>query len=239
MLRTGASIDHERVLRLVRRLKLDLDPVVYAYDQLWGFTMDDPMIFLDVVDALLIEEHCSQVHAEALELLLVEAGSAFSVAERADGYYELQHRVDPTAKAAAEQTTSGDRAGQHLARAWSAAYRRAGDPGQAYWEAVKAVEAVAGPIVIPKDGSATLGKVISALRNGAPNFEVGLDAGAAPFDQVGSVVGMLELLWKGQNRHGSDDESVPIDVSPEEAAAAVHMAVVLVQWFRSGVVRRR
>lgn len=199
----------------------------------------DPKVLLDVVDALINEPHRNDAAARELDGILKDGGSALTVGKGANGF-ELQERVDPTVTAAAKAAAStNDRSGQHLARAWSAAYRRNGDPGAAYGEAVKAVEAAACPVVIPKDQACTLGKVIPALRDGAKRFEVGLDPGQAPVDQVGVVVGMLELLWKGQNRHGSDDESTPIDVSPQEAAAAVHLAVVLVQWFRAGVVRRK
>jgi hypothetical protein len=49
---------------------------------------------------------------------------------------------------------------------------------------------------------------------------------------------MMELLWRGQHdRHGTGADDSPTDVSQEEAEAAVQIAVLLVQWFRTGVVQ--
>jgi hypothetical protein len=49
---------------------------------------------------------------------------------------------------------------------------------------------------------------------------------------------MLAQLWTSQlDRHGTDDESVPLTVSMEQAEAAVHLATTLVHWFRRGSVR--
>lgn len=51
---------------------------------------------------------------------------------------------------------------------------------------------------------------------------------------------MMRLQWKGQyDRHGSDDEETPLHVGQDEAEAAVHLAITLVQWFRSGAVARK
>lgn len=58
-------------------------------------------------------------------------------------------------------------------------------------------------------------------------------------DKVAAVTTMLELLWKGQHdRHGSDDDTKPLNVTIDEARAAVHLAVLIVQWFRSGAISR-
>jgi hypothetical protein len=50
---------------------------------------------------------------------------------------------------------------------------------------------------------------------------------------------MMDLLWYGQiDRHGTDDETVPVNVTQKQAEAAVHAAVTLVEWFISGAFRR-
>jgi hypothetical protein len=47
------------------------------------------------------------------------------------------------------------------------------------------------------------------------------------------VIGMMTALWEGQtSRHGGQQPT------RLEAYAAVHLAVVLVQWLRTGTVRR-
>jgi hypothetical protein len=101
---------------------------------------------------------------------------------------------------------------------------------------VRAVEVAAIPIVIPNDSGATLGRVIPALRDAPSKWRVVLtpSRGSNP---VETVAHMCELLWKSQwDRHGVADESVPLNVSLEEAQTAVHLAATLVQWFTSGAV---
>jgi hypothetical protein len=57
---------------------------------------------------------------------------------------------------------------------------------------------------------------------------------------VETVADMLDLVWKGQSdRHGSPDLTAPISVSQEQAEAAMHLAVTVVQWFTTGVVTTR
>jgi hypothetical protein len=50
---------------------------------------------------------------------------------------------------------------------------------------------------------------------------------------------MMRVLWKSQlDRHGTDNEAVPIEVSKDEAETALHLAITLVHWFTSGAVTR-
>jgi hypothetical protein len=50
----------------------------------------------------------------------------------------------------------------------------------------------------------------------------------------------MQLLWTAElSRHGTADESVPLDVSPSEAEAALHLAVTLVHWFHSGAIKAK
>ncbi len=100
------------------------------------------------------------------------------------------------------------------------------------------MEAAAKPIVAPQASGATLGTMLADLRNKPDKWSVALnEGGRAP--GVNLLIEMCAGLWKSQfDRHGTDDESIPLDVSPGEAAAAVHLAVTLVHWFRSGAVTR-
>ncbi len=55
---------------------------------------------------------------------------------------------------------------------------------------------------------------------------------------VEQVIDMMSQLWTSQlDRHGTDDESVQLSVTAEAAEAAVHLAVLLMHWFRNGHVR--
>ena len=175
----------------------------------------------------------------ALMKALSQGQSAWQVAYLGESGFGLERCVDATVTTAAEDTISiAGRAGQHLAAAWAKAYRRPLSSSESYREAVRAVEVAAIPIVVPEDPKATLGKIIGAIRD-APqkwNFVLSPSDGVIA---VGVVRQMLELLWKSQlDRHGTTDETMPLEVSIEEARAAVHLATTLVQWFASGAVER-
>jgi hypothetical protein len=131
------------------------------------------------------------------------------------------------------------RAAQHLRLAWRAVYGRQPDPGKGYGEAIKGVEAAAIPVVLPTTTTGTLGKVIAALRDKPAKWAVILKH-PEPERQVLILADMMDLIWKGQTgRHGDPDPNAPISVSLEQAQAAVHLAVTVVQWFTTGVVTAR
>lgn len=167
-----------------------------------------------------------------LAFALNVGGSAWRVAETADGTPCLERRVDATAEDAAKQEMAqGGNAARHLSLAWHKVYGRTLDASSAFREAVRAVEAAAKPVVLPNDPVATLGKMIRALRDKPSKWQSDLGT-------VEQVASMMDDLWTAQlDRHGTDDESVRLSVTPEEAEAAVHLAVLLVQWFRNGHVR--
>ena len=108
------------------------------------------------------------------------------------------------------------------------------DASGAYREAVRAVEAAYAPIVSPKNERATLGTIIADIRNKPSKFSVRLKADEAD-GNVDRLVSTLELLWKSEfDRHGSPDESVPLNVSLEEAQDAVAVATTLVHLAQQG-----
>ncbi len=195
---------------------------------------------LDVLDAVVWTTQLSQEGwslRERLELLLLVHGSAWTLGANAAQQPCLVRRVDETVTAAAqvEMGQTGN-AARHLHRAWHRIYGRNPDPGGSYRESVRAVEAAAKPVVAPEALRATLGTMLADLRNKPEKWIVALDErGKGP--GVGLLIEMCTGLWKSQfDRHGTNDESIPLDVSPLEAEAAVHLAATLVHWFRSGVV---
>ena len=108
------------------------------------------------------------------------------------------------------------------------------DPSRAYNEAIRAVEVVAAPVVIPDDPKATLGKIIKAMEDKPSKWTVDL-VEATPEQ----VTGMAAMIWQAQfDRHGTDDEDVPLNVSQEQADAAVHVAIALVRLFAGGHITR-
>ncbi len=106
------------------------------------------------------------------------------------------------------------------------------DPGGAYLEAVKAVEAAGRPVVIPDDPLATLGKMNAAMRAKPSKWAVVL-----PAEKAADAIGRMEALWETPHeRHGSDDPDPP--VTAEQAQAAFALALGLVDYFTRGLVHR-
>ena len=171
----------------------------------------------------------------ALELILKAARSKWTVGTRM-GRPGLMERVPVGVQEFAESAiSSSGKAGSVLSRAWTEIHGLEQQPSAAYADAVVAVEIVAVAAVQPSNSAATLGTVIAQmeLRN---DWRLPLrEHGKAPSAEL--VIAMLRTLWYGhRDRHGKADYS---SVSPEEARAAVSLAVVAVDWFASGVLARR
>ncbi|MCX5014249.1 hypothetical protein OG765_25160 [Streptomyces sp. NBC_00555] len=191
---------------------------------------------LDIVDAALHLEARAQARAQSLDELLSDAGSAWCVRLDRSG---LVRRVDPNAASAYEMAmTSAEKARDRLSKAWSAAYGLHPDPGAAYRHAVAAVEAVAIPLFVPADSQASLGRVRAHLDQGRAKYVLAISNKAGDASGIESIIEMVSTLWHGQrDRHEGGTSSAPI--TQEAAEAAVHLAVLLVQWFATGAVQPR
>lgn len=236
--------DTERLLKLQRLFRLDLDwgkprgGAKKVYFQLQELMRANPDLMLDIVDYLL-HAFAHGYHDDQLrniEGFLYQAGSAWRVGQNEEGRGCLERRVDETATLAARSVMAqGGKVGAHLTLAWNEIYGREPDAGKGYHEAVKAVEAAAQPFVSPKDSTATLGKMIASMNDAPHKWVATLTSDKA--DGIGTAISMMKLLWTCQyDRHGSADEDSPLSVTQEEAEAAIHLAMTLVQWFRSGVI---
>lgn len=168
-----------------------------------------------------------------LEGLLDSSGSAWTTGLDDDGQPCLERRVDPTVEDAARSEIKREgNSSAYLRNAWHHAYGRDPDPSTSYRDAIRAVEAAARPVVSPNDGLATLGKMIAALRDRPEKWVVEIGT-------VETIRYMMATVWQNQHdRHGTDDESKPVNVSRAEAEAAVQLAVPLVHFFRTGVIQR-
>ncbi len=239
----SASWNEHQLGQVERRLRIQLDwssGTFSAGPRLESLAKTNDEVFLNLIDLLLngltdTDTNLGQ-YAIPLDMALIEGSSAFRVAI-ADGRLKLERRVNDTVTTEAKATmTAAGVAGEHLAQAWAEAYGLHPNQSKAYIEAVKAVEAAAQPIVTPRDSKATLGKIISALRDAPDKWEVVLSA-PPKLDRVEVVRLMADLLWQGQtDRHGTPN---PVPVTQGQAEAAVHLAVLLVQWFNAGSIRRR
>ena len=169
-----------------------------------------------------------------LEQILYLGGSAYRVSSTYDG---LERRVDPVATAAyaaaTKSTPDGNTsAADHLRAAWKAAYGIQPNASLAYGEAIKAIEAAAIPVLLPNDRTATLGKILGALKQKPETIVLAIGDGDAS-----AVIGMMRTVWDGHSdRHGSTTTK---RVGDEAARAAVHLAVTLVQLFRQGSIRTK
>ncbi|MFD8375340.1 hypothetical protein ACFV2Z_31915 [Streptomyces sp. NPDC059688] len=212
----------------------------------------NPMIFMEIVDALLAglaeanpygagryNVSARDLRVE-LDYILTEGGSAYMVNPEADG---LCRRVNETlresleaAVQAADKQTQG--AGTHLREAFAAAYGISPNPSVAYSQSVKAVEAVANPLFLPKSPEPTLGAVRSTLDQGRNKYEMVVqDRTGAPAG-INAVVELLNLLWHGQrDRHAGGPTSQP--VTQEAAETAVHAAALLVHWIATGAIHKK
>ncbi len=164
-------------------------------------------------------------------------GSAWRINTGGGG---VERRGDETITAATAATAAAasPESGGHLSAAWTAAYGRHPDPDKAYAEAVKAVEAAACPVVLPSNGTATLGKVRDHLRDASAKWELvvpGKDGTPGP---VTPVIALMTTLWEGQrSRHAGTPTSRR--QLQTEAEAVIHLAATLVQWLHSGALRRK
>lgn len=236
----GGYIDEERLLQLERERRVRLVGRS-RWTCLVDYMREDEDFCLDVVDLLLRDLSWQADRQKVVQLakIMLESGSAYQVSARGEGVFgfELQRRVSETVAASAEKAFQAGRPGDHLRMAWRATYGRSPNANEAYDQAVRAVEAAAQPIVSPSNPKATLGTIITALRDKPAKWQVVLDTPGG-FDEVGVVQVMAELLWKGHTtRHGTADPAAPIVHTQEQAEAAVHLAVLLVQWFTSGTIR--
>jgi hypothetical protein len=176
----------------------------------------------------------------SLQELLDDARSALRVREDGRG---LERRAEAAAEVAfgaamesAEAASGAGSAAEHLQTAWGCVHQLRPDPGKAYGEAIKAVEAAAHSVVYPDGRLATLGMMLPYLREHPEEFSLVI-GGRDRRGHVGRLIGCMELLWFGQtDRHGSTEPTPAVTL--EEGTMAVHMAVMLVQWFTSGAVSR-
>lgn len=188
---------------------------------------------LDLLD--FIAAHRGDDARSNLERILHEGGSAYMVDPT--GEAGLVRRVpDAAVDALRAALDTKSRAAEHLGLAWRQLYGRAPNASSAYREAVRAVEVLAGPAIIPNDPQQTLGKVIGVLRNAPQKLETVFTDEKA--EGTRTAFEMMRLLWHAQHdRHGDADPEAPLHVSEDEARGAVHLAVLLVTWWHQGTLR--
>jgi len=212
------------------------DAVIACIQRSGPWDMYDESLALDVIDWLLGH---SYGQADALEYILKSAGHVLRVSP--DGN-RLVDRIEPTLWNEYEQVTQpDDKASQYMQETWIFAFGREPNLNDAWDRAVKAIEVLLKPIVSPSDVRATLGKMISVLRQSSDKWECKLPDREYKANGKTKVKPGIEVLIDAlatigyqPDRHGSDQ---PQDVDEATARSVLFLATTVVGWLRDGTLR--
>lgn len=221
-------------------LRIDVASRLNSYRAPYAITSalgDNENHWLDALDFLL---HERVINPEAVRSILARAGHELTVSP--DGR-SLTERVEPTAADAFKVATApADVASAHLNEAWTLTFGRDPRPGDGWGYAIKAVEALLLPIVLPADAKATLGKSLSTLRDRPDSFVCTLPSRTyGPSGQETAKSGLelltdtLAAIGYQPGHHGSGELS---EADPAVARSMVLLATTVVSWLRDGVLRR-
>jgi hypothetical protein len=223
------------------RFELESHDHEAAARQLADAAGGNPDLCLDMLDAVLQlgsdeGDLIRPQDIDELQYSLEVGGSVWRVSSDGQALESRMSEAVTTATEAAAKHAGGDTE-RHLAAALRAAYGRHPDPRKAYSEAVHAVEAATGLLVLPSDRSATLGKIIGHMRSHPTEWCLSIRRPDDGQPEIAPLLAMMKLLWEGETgRHASGERTGR--ETQEAAQMAVHLAVTLVQWFTSGAVSR-
>ena len=226
----GMNNEFMRTLAMVTKI-----PVNHTYeiggisDQILGSLARDEDLYLDALDATLHLRR-ARARADTLRELLRLGSSAWTVNAAGSG---LQRRVDETAAAAFETAVAPpDPVSAELAEAWAAAFGRTSNPSDAWDHAIKAVEELLIPIVLPAIAKPNLGGVAGELQSSSHKWKLVPTTSSTSLDDGRTIAAMLRMIWPNPDRHGGGvDRRPPVQ---EEAESVVHLAVAIVQMCRDG-----
>jgi hypothetical protein len=157
--------------------------------------------FLDLIDGTLQIFEPAAAHVESLRRLLDISGSAWTVASDNRTLIEVVSVATQATYAGA--TSVADEAAKELEEAWANAFGRNGDPSDAWDHAIKAIEDVLVPVVVPNKANGTLGDVLGQLRGQGTLWKMVLPGKDQSHD-VAPLVSTLELIWPNHDRHGGN-----------------------------------
>ena len=215
---------------------LEYQGASYAIRACLEETGHDQYTALDVIDWLLGH---SYGQADALEYILKSAGHVLRVSP--DGN-RLLERIDPALWDEYEQVTQlEDQASQYMQEAWTLAFGRNPNVGDAWGRAIKAIETLLKPIVSPKNNKATIGSMTNELRHFPDKWECKLPDREYKANGETNVKSGIEVFTDAlatigyqPDRHGSDQ---PQDVDEATARSVLFLATTFVGWLRDGILR--
>lgn len=236
----NGHVEEQSILGLGNRLRVPVDVDSYAH------TMSESLIewagasgenFLDLVDGVLGFWGTRYNDYNTVASLLNEGASAWTVGDDGLGLVRV---VTAEAQETFELAVQArDAAAEELQTAWSNAFGRNGDASDAWDHAIKAVEDVLIPVVVPNHSKATLSHVLGQIGSPATtaDWEMVLPGGDKTHD-VAPLVAMLRLMWPNHDRHGG--VAAKRTPSIDEARAVVTLAATIVQWHHQGwIIRKR
>lgn len=219
-------------------LRLRLNPNYHNVgQQLMELALADEDVYLELVDQLLSIRGPAfdglgtpTSNGSRLKGILTISGSVWTVS---DDNRMLEERVGAAAKAAFTQATApNDAVTEELKFAWAKAYGRNPDPSDAWDHAIKAVEELLAPIIIPADTTPTLGKTLAAMEAKTSKWTLGMDDGGTK-DDIQALAKLLRLMWSNPDRHGGSAKRTP---RQDEAERVVGIAVLVVNLCRGHLV---
>jgi hypothetical protein len=207
-----------------------------AWASLLQMMASNAVVALDVIDFALhdlgeIDATTPTESQQVVEIaeLLTSGRSAWRVAVSDEGRAGLLRRfVGPVEESLEDVRSASERAHHHLADARDKTFGTKPSPTAAWASAIRAVEAVAGPVVTPNDPRPQLWRIVPAINDKPSKWTY-------PLGGPEIVAAMAAALATTDQRHGTDDETVPLEATRDQAAAAYHLALALVQIFASGL----
>jgi hypothetical protein len=189
----------------------------------------DQDLYLDCVDLCL---HLTRgTDLASLKQALEVGGSAWTVNSAGDG---LERLVDVTTKEASLRAMdAGDAASDELRAAWRAVYGRDQNPSDGWDHAIKAVEEVLIPLVVPNQQKPNLGGVAGELKANPSKWSFGLLANGER-NNGETLEGMIRHIWPNPDRHGGAEKRAPMQA---EAEGVLQLAITIVELCRGKFVK--
>jgi len=234
-----ASINQIHHIETSLRTRLELQESATSDDLVLTIAKRGRQFILRVVDLILSgyqpEEGVWQpTRVSSLATRMIRSGSALEIAER-NGVYRLRRRIVEGVEEAGQRAVhdANPTAGRHLATAMREAQEMEPDASKVMRESIQAVEAAAGPVVIPNDKQPRLRKIFAAIRDQDGWGLVFAQRDDGHPDHKAVLTGMIEtLVFAEQSRHSGPGYTTV------EAVGHVQLAATLVGWFSTGVARR-
>lgn len=193
------------------------------------------ILILDLIDWLL-DYGCDG--KEMLDEILCHAGHELRVSPEGD---RLVERIDPVNWNSYEEVVRPkDSASRLMQDAWALAFGRDPNLLEAWNNAIKSIETLLKPVVLPDDEKATIGKMTKALRDKPekwacflPDREYSFEGKKMVKVGVEVFIDALSLIGYQPNRHGG---GIVEEVDETAARGVLFLAVTVLGWLREGVL---